>query len=621
MFCHAHIHTCAPPFRPSDLLPAPRLLTTVCTAAVLALGGTAGQARAQTQTQTQSQSQSQSQTQASASRIDRVTLYQGSATVERTLALAAGAREAVFTCLPAALDPQSLQAQGDGGVRVGELRVDTSERALVPECASAQDAGIRSVEDELAQINAALGALQLSDSYLKTVATLAPSEGGTPIAAPNPAHIEATAEALRRALQANRVRAHQLQREQRTLEQRLRALQQEQGRSASAQSRVARVRVQLATERAGALRLVYQGRCPSWQSSYRATLDDSGGGGGRGGSGKQASTASVRLERQATVAQSTGEDWSGVQLRLSTGAPQRAAQGPLPRPWVLDIAPPPAPLSAMARSSKAMADSAEMAMAPPAPGAGAPAQEPALPDFEVQTEEGAYATEFAVPGRTHVPSSSSERTTLALGSTALPAQLLTRTTPGVELAAYLVAHIARPPGVWPAGPVALLQGTRFIGNGRLDFSSSSSGKAGNAALGAASTELAFGRDDKVAVHSAPVQDTRATAGLTGSSTERTVQSNYRIDNQHASAIELQVLHAAPVSRDEKNRGALALHARARQPGLWRRARHRAVAAKPGRRCQCKLCRRACAALPQGHAAARAALMQAAGKLPIRLLHF
>ena len=166
----------------------------------------------------------------------------------------------------------------------------------------------------------------------------------------------------------------------------------------------------------------------------------------------------------------------------------------------------------------------------------------------MQVEEGAYATEFAVPGRTSVPGSG-ERTTLALGSTDAPARLLTRTTPGVELAAYLVAHIARPAGVWPAGPVALLQGTRFIGNGRLDFGSSS--PAGSATTDAVSTELAFGRDDKVAVRAEPVQDTRGTAGLTGASTERTVQSNYRIDNQHASAIELQVLHAAPVSRDEK----------------------------------------------------------------------
>ena len=496
---------------------APRWFSSACAGALLALGCSATQA------------------QTSTSRIDRVTLYQGSATVERTLALTAGAREAVFNCLPAALDPQSLQAQGDG-VRVGEVRVDTSERALLPECASPQEARIRSVGDELARVNAAASALLLSDSYLKTVAALAPSDGKT-LAAPTPAQIQATAEALRRTLEDSQVRAHQLQRERAALEQRLRALQQEQGRSASAQSRVTRVRVQLAAERAGTLRLVYQVRGPSWQSSYRATLEDS--------KNSQGSAGSVHIERLATVAQSTGEDWNGVQLRLSTGTPQRSTQGQLPRPWVLDIAPP--PLQQQMARSKAMANSAEMVASAPAPSAGAAGSEPTAPDFEVQTQEGAYATEFAVPGRTHVPSSG-ERTTLALGSTDAPAQLLTRTTPEVEQTAYLVARIGRPAGVWPAGPVALLQGTRFIGNGRLDFSSSN---AGNAAADATSAELAFGRDDKVAVRTVPVQDTRAAAGLTGSSTERTVQSSFRVDNQHSGAIELQVLHAAPVSRDQK----------------------------------------------------------------------
>ena len=519
MFRHAHAHVF---HSPGLLTTAPRCFSTVCAGALLALGCTAAQAQLQTQA-------------SGASRMDRVTLYQGSATVERTLALAAGAREAVFICLPAALDPQSLQAQGDG-VRVGEVRLDSSERALVPECASAQDAHIRSVEDELARVNAATNALQLSDSYLKTVATLVPTDGKT-LAAPSPAQIQATAEALRRSLEDSQVRAHQLQRDKHTLEQRLRALQQEQGRSASAQSRVVRVRVQLAAERASTLRLVYQVRGPSWQSSYRATLEDNQDSGKA--AAENAGTGSVHIERQAIVAQSTGEDWSGVQLRLSTGTPQRSTQGQLPRPWVLDIAPPPA--LQMARN-KAMAGGAEM-MAP-AP-ASIAASAPSEPDFAVQTQDSAYATEFAVPGRTSVPSSG-ERITLALGSTHAPAQLLARTAPEVELAAYLVARIARPAGVWPAGPVALLQGTRFIGNGRLDFSSAS-----NATADSASTELAFGRDDKVAVSAAPVQDMRGTAGLTGSTTERTVQSSYRVDNQHASAIALQVLHAVPVSRDEK----------------------------------------------------------------------
>ena len=58
------------------------------------------------------------------------------------------------------------------------------------------------------------------------------------------------------------------------------------------------------------------------------------------------------------------------------------------------------------------------------------------------------------------------------------------------------------------------------------------------------------------------QQSRATGGLSPCSVcgqqgaqaaqpGRTVQSSLRVDNRHASAIELQVLHAAPVSRDQK----------------------------------------------------------------------
>lgn len=456
-----------------------------------------------------------------ASRIDKVTLYQGSATVERTLRVPAGAREAQFVCLPAGLDAQSLQVSGDAGLRIGELRVQTTERAMAPACASPLDAKIRSLQDDLANVAAAASALQLVDSYLKTVAGSAPTEGGKSVPA-SAAQIQATADALRRGAEDGQKRAHQLQREKEALELRLKPLLAERDRTANQRSRVVSVQVQLASERESTLRLVYQVRGPNWQSGYRATLD--------------ADTSKLRIERQAIVAQASGEDWSGVQLRLSTGAPARNSQGRLPRPWTLDLAPPPpppspAPVMSLSKGAAAprAAQEADMAEAP-------------MPDFEVQTEEGVYATEFAVPGRTSVPSSG-ERVTLALGAVDAQVRLLTRTAPAVEQAAYLVAELARPSGVWPAGPVALLQGTRFVGNGRLDFAA--------APTDTATTELAFGRDDQVTVRAEPVQEQRGTAGLTGSRTERTVQSRYRVDNRHAGTIELQVLHAAPVSRDEK----------------------------------------------------------------------
>ncbi|MGP1629139.1 MAG: DUF4139 domain-containing protein [Giesbergeria sp.] len=460
---------------------------------------------------------------AATSRIDKVTLYQGSATVERTLRVPAGAREAQFVCLPAALDTQTLQVNSDVGVRIGELRVQTTERALESGCASPLDAKIRALQDELAGVSASVGALQLVDSYLKTVAGSSPAKGERAVAPPTAAQIQATADALRSSAEDGQKRTHQLQRQKEDLELRLKPLLIDRERTAGQRSRVVSVRVQLASEREATLRLAYQVRGPNWQSSYRATLD--------------ADTSKLRIERQAIVAQASGEDWSGVQLRLSTGTPQRSSQGSLPRPWTLDLAPPtPPPAPAPAAMSRVMSAPAPAAVeAADMAGAG-------LPDFEVQTTENAYATEFSVPGRTNVPSSG-ERITLALGSADAPARLLTRTAPAVEPAAYLVAELARPAGVWPAGPVALMQGTRFVGNGRLDFTASGKDTA--------TTELAFGRDDQVTVRAEPVKEQRGSVGLTGSRTERTVQSLYHVDNRHAGAIELQVLHAAPVSRDEK----------------------------------------------------------------------
>ena len=170
---------------------------------------------------------------------------------------------------------------------------------------------------------------------------------------------------------------------------------------------------------------------------------------------------------------------------------------------------------------------------------GAPASPGRLDVASLNT---AYATQFSVPYRISVPSSS-ERVTLALGSQNLPATLLTRTAPAVEEAAYLVAQLAVPAGVWPAGPVALFRDGAFAGQGRLDF--------GNAA--ALAQGLSFGRDDKVVVRNLPVDSATGSGGLLSSSTERQVTRRFQVDNRHDRAIELQVVDAAPVSRNEQIR--------------------------------------------------------------------
>ena len=449
--------------------------------------------------------------------ITEVTLYPGVAAVQREARIEAQTRQLSFECLPASVDTQSLQITGDDGVRVGEIKTLMQARHMAAkDCTSPLDQQIRTLEDQLAAIEAEENAAKLVGDFLQGV-----SKPGDEVKV-SAAQIASTSQALRQSSRDNSVRAHQIQRQKQDLLAQLQPLRQERDRTGSEQAQVMKVTVQLASARAANVRLNYQVRGPGWQPSYRAQLDTT--------------KNQVHLERQAQVVQASGEDWSNVRLRLSTGQPTRSTQGAMPRPWVVDIAQPappaalavPAP-APIARTGRPMAKmSAEAVMAP------------ALPDLDVSSIDTAYTTQFVVPYKITVPSSS-ERITLTLGQENLATTLLTRTAPAAEEAAYLIATLQAPQGIWPAGPVTLFRDDALVGSGRLDF--------GNAQ--ALAQGLSFGRDDQVVVRRLPAQSNTGSGGWTNSKTERTVVRSYSVENRHDQVIALQVLDAAPTSRNEQ----------------------------------------------------------------------
>ena len=449
--------------------------------------------------------------------ITEVTLYPGVAAVQREARIDAQTRQLSFECLPASVDTQSLQITGDDGVRVGEIKTLMQARHMAAkDCTSPLDQQIRTLEDQLATIEAEENAAKLVGDFLQGV-----SKPGDEVKV-SAAQIASTSQALRQSSRDNSVRAHQIQRQKQDLLAQLQPLRQERDRTGSEQAQVMKVTVQLASARAANVRLNYQVRGPGWQPSYRAQLDTT--------------KNQVHLERQAQVVQASGEDWSNVRLRLSTGQPTRSTQGAMPPPWVVDIAQPappaalaiPAP-APIARAGRPMAKmSAEAVMAP------------ALPDLDVSSIDTAYTTQFVVPYKITVPSSS-ERITLTLGQENLATTLLTRTAPAAEEAAYLIATLQAPQGIWPTGPVTLFRDDALVGSGRLDF--------GNAQ--ALAQGLSFGRDDQVVVRRMPAQSNTGSGGWTNSKTERTVVRSYSVENRHDQVIALQVLDAAPTSRNEQ----------------------------------------------------------------------
>src|SRR6266853_6078727 len=67
-----------------------------------------------------------------ASRITAVTLYPGSATVERTARVTPGMTRLEISGLPANFDPQTLRVVADPGVRVGEVSARDTARTATP---------------------------------------------------------------------------------------------------------------------------------------------------------------------------------------------------------------------------------------------------------------------------------------------------------------------------------------------------------------------------------------------------------------------------------------------------------------------------------------------------------
>ncbi|RZI75491.1 MAG: mucoidy inhibitor MuiA family protein, partial [Variovorax sp.] len=250
------------------------------------------------------------------SRITQVKVYPCSATVERMARVAAGSKTITFNCLPARLDLQSLQVTADASVRLGETAVLTEPRAQSTACgAHALDDRIRELEDQKAALQSETDALSLVTGYLRGIATQ--GGGGDAAAAiraaPDAKGVTAMADALRRTGQDSLQKQHQLKRRHAELDKLLAPMLAERTRSQGNGGNVVSVTVTLATTRDADVRLSYQVAGPGWTPAYRAMLDTG--------------TRRLRLERQALVAQSTGEDWRGVKLVLSTGQPRRETTG------------------------------------------------------------------------------------------------------------------------------------------------------------------------------------------------------------------------------------------------------------------------------------------------------
>ena len=133
-----------------------------------------------------------------ASRITSVTLYPGSATVERTARVVPGMTRLEISGLPANFDPQTVRVESTPGVRLGEVSTqDQSRTAASSARESAIEDKIQALKDRQAVLEVDARSAQMAADYISRLG--APSSGTEkPAPALNGKSVAEVIEAVRR---------------------------------------------------------------------------------------------------------------------------------------------------------------------------------------------------------------------------------------------------------------------------------------------------------------------------------------------------------------------------------------------------------------------------------------
>ena len=454
------------------------------------------------------------------SRISRVTLYAGSATVQRSVAINPERNRVELTGLPANFDMRTLRVEADPGIRIGEVSVRDVPRTTALAGGEADlEARIQGLKDNRAMLEVEAKSAELVRDFLVSLKSHPPTEGEKrPMV--DAKSIPAVIDAIRRgggdalgAIQRVEVKKRALDKQIGALERELAGL-----RSGARDART--LVVNYSATQAGEVRALYHVSNAGWRPLYRASLDSNG--------------SKVELERQAIITQRTGEDWRGVALRLSTGVP-RAANMVDPGTWEVAVLQP-----RVAEAEYAMSDRLEsrvVAQKQAAPAAAAPRPRGDEPRevAELQTQ---FATEFEVPGRVDL-GADGRQVTVSLARQSLAAKQRVRIVPRRDSTPLVTAESAFPEGVWLSGDVQLYRDGSYIGSTHWNTQAKER------------LVLPFGRDDRIQVTVNRVKNRSGSGGLIGQRAERQIVDQYSVTSRHKAPVELLVLESSPVSVNDK----------------------------------------------------------------------
>ncbi len=272
-------------------------------------------------------------------------------------------------------------------------------------------------------------------------------------------------------------------------------------------------------------KLSYRLQSASWQPLYEARLS----------TGESGQAARLELVRNASVTQDTTEDWTDVELKISTA--QRTARISPPvlgsqtvRQFARDVDAETAQLS----TRRDLATALQIGKGPQDAGDGN--------RFSAEAASAGFNLRFDIPGRVTIDHSGIART-VRIQSGSMPADLSLFATPKIDLTAYLVAEFTvQSEAPLLPGRVMLFRDGVFIGEAVLPLT-----------MPGETLKLGFGADDLVRIER---HETGRKSGETGLvSTAYIEERTYltQITSRHSFDIPITIEDQTPVTDDERIR--------------------------------------------------------------------
>ena len=471
---------------------------------------------------------------AATSAIDTVTVYPDGATVTRIIRanLPAGDTTLISRDFPPGLDPASLRVEGEGQGRLVIGSIDArAPRAERPPTNPELEKRIETLRDERGTLDDRIASAAARRRFAERFAETSPAALGEKGEARPLTEWRAAFSAVAEEVAAADTAIRESKLRQREIDRELARLEADR---VANPPRKMEVRIDLAADAATAttLRVTYSVRGARWVPIYDARLD----------TGTASRKPALELVRRAEIVQQTGEDWSDVELAVSTVRTAKGGNAPELRPLIVQYPELPRPMAGAPGSSSLRGLAPPMAA--PAPQVSAAAPEPAqqqerfrrADEQQAEADTSGFQALFKVPGRVSFANHEGTKSFRIATATVAP-DLVVRTTPALDPTAYLEAAFkqADEAALLP-GRIAIYRDGVFVGRSQMALTPKDE-----------MVRLGFGADDKMKITRAVLRKVEGSTGIISSAKTDEREFKITVRNGHATPVTVVVEDQVPVS--------------------------------------------------------------------------